>query len=329
MAKWSDAIRREAWDMKGGGMSYHDIAQNLTARTDDTYTAEAVRWQIRKRKRKQAPPKADIAILQQRNKELQRERDDLEKALSLLQKREQYHIHKYFGDYIRFGIVSDTQMGSQYENLNWLHHCYDIFEREKIATVYHPGDLVEGIRIYKGQEFEIHVHGHKAQKEYCIENYPRRDGIVTYVIGGNHDYSFWKLSGADIVEEIADKRDDINYMGFIEADIEVTCDSGKAIIRLVHPTKGTAYAVSYQPQQYINSLSGGEKPNVCIFGHYHKSEFLPYRNVQCIQGGCCQYQTMFMKGKHIAAVQGAWIIEMLLDGDSVRRLKQEWIPCYK
>lgn len=50
MAKWTEAIFREADEMKRGGMSYDDIARNLTSRTDFTFTSESVRWQFRKKR---------------------------------------------------------------------------------------------------------------------------------------------------------------------------------------------------------------------------------------------------------------------------------------
>jgi len=82
----------------------------------------------------------------------------------------------------------------------------------------------------------------------------------------------------------------------------------KAILRLWHPGGGTAYAISYHPQKWAESLSGGEKPHICGIGHYHKAEQLFYRNIHIFQTGTFEEQTPFMRRKKLAAMLGGWIL---------------------
>jgi len=79
-------------------------------------------------------------------------------------------------------------------------------------------------------------------------------------------------------------------------------------LRLMHPGKGTAYALSYQPQKWAESISGGDKPSIAALGHYHKIEQLFYRNIHIFQTGTFEEQTPFMQRRNIAAMLGGWIL---------------------
>ena len=273
--------------------------------------------------------KYKVGALEEQVKELKKENEAYRYQILSTRIRTQFNIDHYFTDYIRFGLLADTQLGSTYENIELLQHAYDIFVREGIENVYHSGDMLEGTHVYRGQEFEMHTNGLDAQVDYAVENYPQRDGITTRFIDGNHDISFWKRAGVISGMKIAERRDDIEYMGQDEADITLSNSEGKIVLRLVHPRKGTAYALSYQPQKYIESLTGGHKPNLVAFGHYHKAEHIPiYRNVESIQVGCMQAQTPFMRGRNIAAIQGFYIVELMINNKGIVRCKSEFFPCY-
>jgi hypothetical protein len=80
----------------------------------------------------------------------------------------------------------------------------------------------------------------------------------------------------------------------------------------------------------IEAYFGGEKPNMLAVGHYHKAEYIFYRNVHCIQTGCFQAQTPWMAGKGIAAMVGGWIIEITVDdGGNIKRFTPTFFPFYK
>jgi hypothetical protein len=117
------------------------------------------------------------------------------------------------------------------------------------------------------------------------------------------------------------------YLGQSSAVINLTPN---CTFELRHPLDGTAYSLSYKTQKMIEALSGGEKPNILATGHYHKAEYLFYRNIHSFQTGCLCAQTPWMKGKQISAHMGVWIIEVHVDEEgTVTRIKQEFIPFYK
>lgn len=241
-------------------------------------------------------------------KELSRLRE-LEQGIKA-QKIRRKVIEHMWGKRMKLGIISDTHSGSIFDNSIIEQGLYKAFKREGVEAVYHAGDWVEGERVYRGQEYERYITGGDRLIDHVVEIYPDV-GLKTFGIAGNHDNSYWNIAGIEIVKLIAERRDDIEYLGKDVADIKL---AKNVIMRLYHPDGGTAYALSYKVQKYVSSLSGGEKPNILIVGHYHKAEMIPqYRNVCIIQAGTTMSQSDFMKRKALAAHIGGWILDIRVD----------------
>jgi UDP-2,3-diacylglucosamine pyrophosphatase LpxH len=225
-----------------------------------------------------------------------------------------------------FGIVSDTHFGSIFADHALLDFAYDVFESAGVKTVFHAGDLLDGEKMYRGHEYEVAVTGADAQVDLCIERYPKRDGITTYFIDGNHDRSFWKRAGLNTGIKIAARREDLINIGYMEADVVIGEGDCKATIRLFHGEDGSAYAISYKPQRYISELASGTKPDILIMGHYHKAEQLFYRGVTAFQAGCTQRQTPFMRGRRLAAAVGFWLIKVTVGPRRIVKIRSEFYP---
>lgn len=227
---------------------------------------------------------------------------------------------------IRFGLMGDTQINSKYTQITHLHSFYDECARQGIKHVYHTGDIDEGEKMRPGHAYECYRQGADDHVEEICRVYPKREKITTHFITGNHDASMIKHCGHDIGNAIADKRPDMEYLGRDCAVIELTPNCK---LELRHPWDGSAYALSYKTQKMIDAMAGGEKPNILAVGHYHKAEYLFYRNIHCFQTGCFQAQTPFMKGKGISAHMGGWIVEVDVDsGGTIEKIKQQFIPYY-
>jgi len=250
----------------------------------------------------------------------------LEEALKEKQLKQRGPKFVFNKESIKFGIISDTHLGNIYDHHELLEPFYSIFDNEEVDFVLNSGDLLDGIRMYRGQEFEQYAYGWEKQMDVLEQVYPNRKEYPTYFITGNHDYSFFKSVGASVGEEIERRRPDLRYLGSEEADMEIN----KTKIRLSHPGKGTAYALSYNPQKYIDSLSGGKKPNVLVIGHFHKAEFLPnYRNIYTLQAGCVEGQTSFMKRNNNAAHIGIWVCKIWPGKKGVDKMQATFIPYFE
>jgi len=120
-------------------------------------------------------------------------------------------------------------------------------------------------------------------------------------------------------------RNDIHWLGHIEADVLIN----NTRVKIMHPGGGSAYALSYSTQKIVESFQGGEKPHMLIVGHYHKYDNNYVREVLCLQPGCLQDQTPFMRKKKLGAHVGFCIctIKSREDG-TIGKSSIEWFPFY-
>ena len=249
------------------------------------------------------------------------------KRVAIQNQEPEHHTAKWDGTTsIRFAIMGDTQMGSKYAQLTHLHNFYNLCAELGIDTVYHTGDLTEGLKMRPGHEYEVYTVSADEMVEDVVKNYPRHEGITTHFITGNHDASIYKHVGYDIGQAIANQRPDMKYLGRDCAVINLT---PKCTLELRHPWDGTAYALSYKIQKMIEAMESDSKPNILAVGHYHKAEYLFYRNVHALQTGCFQGQTPFTRGKGISVHLGGWIVEIKVDKNGyIQGIMPAFIPYY-
>lgn len=244
---------------------------------------------------------------------------------------------KYLRKFYRIGIVSDTHLCSKYQQLTLLHDAYTIFDDRQTDFNVHGGDLTEGIDMYREHRQEVFKHNAPEQREYVIDNYPTsKRKTKTYIIGGQHDRSFYKQNGYDIVEHICEKRKDLVYRGFFRARFTI-----KGLpIELQHPGGGLAYALSYNPQKMVESISGyvlsimraspefyKVLPALLLIGHYHVPMHLPrYMGIDVSTLPCFQAQTPYLQQKKKMPVIGCAVAEIWLGQDNnLSSVKLEYI----
>lgn len=227
---------------------------------------------------------------------------------------------KYFKKFYRIGLVSDTHICSKYQQLTLLYDAYGFFDKAMVDFVLHAGDLTDGKNMYRGQEREVFKTGADEQAQYVIDNYPKLErNRRTYIIGGQHDRSFYRDGGFDIVKAICKERKDLVYRGFYKAEFIV-----KGLpIGLQHPGGGVAYALSYKMQKNIESMMGyvASIPSAVrhileVFGHWHVAVHIPsYMGVDVVGMPCFQSQTPYLEQLGKMPVVGCAIAEIQLDKD--------------
>lgn len=227
---------------------------------------------------------------------------------------------------ITFGLIGDTHINSKYTQLTYLHKFYDICASRGIADIYHTGDIDEGEQMRMGHQYECYTQGADDHVSEIIKNYPRREGIMTHFITGNHDASLIKRCGMNIGKAISKERPDMDYLGADVTDVHLTPN---CTLRLLHPWDGSAYALSYKVQKIIEAMEADSKPNILAVGNYHKIEYFFYRSIHAFQTGTFQSQTPFMRGKGLSAHMGGWIITIDVDSKGyIQRIVPEVIPFY-
>ena len=209
------------------------------------------------------------------------------------QKHIKIDIDRFEGEKFEIGLVSDTQLCSRYQQLTYLHDAYAYFEKRGITTVFHAGDLLDGWTVYRGHQFEVFLIGNDKQAGYVIDNYPKKKGIKTHVIGGQHDYVFKKDRDFDVLKAIAKEREDIESLGYFGGYIKI----GRKTHYLHHPGGGIAYARSYKTQKMIENFVPELKPHFLYRGHHHLYCQMFYRNVIAIDLPCFQSQTPYLAEK--------------------------------
>jgi len=224
------------------------------------------------------------------------------------------------------GVVSDTHLGSNCQQVTLLHEAYKIMHKRGIKTVLHAGDVVEGNgKLFRGQVYEMFLHGADAMVNYTIKNYPKIEGMTTHIIGGSHDYSFYKEGGADVLARIAEMREDIKYLGMFGAYISF----GKLLVYVMHGSGGNAYARSYKMQKIIEQIPPEKKPHILLLGHYHTQCHLPtYRNVAGFQLPCFQTQTNYLMAKALFPEIGFLILTIFPSAKGIFKYDTEWYPFY-
>lgn len=236
-------------------------------------------------------------------------------------------------DEIRFAVASDIHFASRLHRRECLTDFLNIaYHEHKVRHVMVPGDVVAGMNMYRGQQNEVVSLAMRDQAAEAVAGLPVLKGLSYEAIGGNHDESFMKSAGADVIDSIARQRPDFHSHGYYSALVDLLPPGKKqgVKIELHHPDKAGAYAITYHLQKEIEQIPGGMKPHLIFCGHTHQSAYLPdYRGVAGFYAGCFEDQTLFLKRKHINPHIGGWIIRVGITRDgSPKSLTPTWVRYY-
>ena len=190
----------------------------------------------------------------------------------------------------RFIMVSDTHIGSKHDNIEGLEAMFDHAKDIGAQAVFHSGDLVDGAFAHRDMYLFLRdeCQTFDGQYERVVTKWPKRDGIKTYFIAGNHDHYFWIQPGADICRHIDLARDDMVYLKSrslaeqrLKKDISKTVlekvmqskqlgsgrigairigpyhlseDKRNTILMLMHPGDGSGKTMSTKPQKIISNI---------------------------------------------------------------------------
>ena len=200
-----------------------------------------------------------------------------------------------------FGLLSDTHLGSIGERLDLVKWAYDTFAERGIKQVFHCGDVTDGWDEYRGHINFVKVYGAAPQAIRVIKSYPKREGITTYMIGGNHDddnnrRNFDRLSmvtnGLDYEGKHYEGRSDLVYLGQYAHRIimpqEITME-------MLHPRGSGSYAVSYKQQKRSENMEKNLRPDIQVSGHFHTFNYIWLQGTHFIACAGMQDETEFFK----------------------------------
>ena len=218
-----------------------------------------------------------------------------------------------------FGSCGDLHAASKYARWDVREDLYSLYREEGVQCNFDTGNWIDGESRFN--KYDLEAYGLDEQVRLLARNHPK--GIKTYAVwGDDHEGWYVQREGIDVGRYCASimqaEGHDWTDLGFMEAHILLrNANSGKATsMAVVHPGGGSAYATSYSVQKIIESLEGGEKPGLGLYGHYHKLWQGVVRNVFVAQTGCQQDQTPFMRKKRIEAHVGGTLIKLRQDPET-------------
>lgn len=216
-------------------------------------------------------------------------------------------------------LISDTHLCSKYDRLDILRYLYQKANDKGVKHILHSGDFTDGKSNRPEHIYELREHSYEGQVDYCVDKYPTFDG-KTYVISGNHDDWWYKSTGSEIVKSIANKREDIIYLGSDVADLHI----GKLRIRLYHGKGGSAYAKSYKIQKYLDTIPLEERPHILQTGHIHQSFYMKQDTTHCFQTSCLEDLTPYARSMGFANDKSVWWVDVTMNNKGeIQYINQE------
>lgn len=239
-----------------------------------------------------------------------------------------YHFNTDKNNEIKFAIISDTRLGSKFQQLSLLNEIYKEAKERKIDKVLHCGNLTEGIyKINNKYSHTLFQDDSMRQLKYVVENYPYVEGIKTYFINGVKDEThFAKNNGINIGKRISEERDDMIYLG--TNNCKITIDNIKMLLLNINlvPT----YTTSYRPQQMINSFRSEDKPDILVYGGLLQMGKFNFRNVDCITVPSLVATTQEMTQKRQHNTIGAWFVTIKTNSKGqLEKIEAQTSPYYR
>lgn len=226
---------------------------------------------------------------------------------------------------ICFGLGSDIHIGSKHTQISALRKFIEVGVNEyQVENFLWCGDMTTGVGVYRGQSNDLYAHSAEDQLESLMHTMPEYAGVKHIMIGGNHDYSFMKQNGFNIVKTAADRRSDFVYAGFDQAEIPLISNPRGEVTAsavLWHPSGGVPYALSYRGQKMAAEVSRKEladtvmerKPGPTVrfifWGHLHVSDIFPHGPIWVIGPGCFEGTNGYLLQKGLTPVIQGMIIE--------------------
>lgn len=243
------------------------------------------------------------------------------------------HDYRIGRSHVKYLLFGDTHMGNKNYDSDLMTHAAKQARKESVDFAIHTGDIMDGWYQNRPQSlFEQDAIGLDQQFQKTVKELGKLGDIPLYFITGNHEFNtFMRGAGIEVgpylEKELNSRGMKTVFLGNAEGDIVLR--SG-AVLKTMHPDGGSSYAISYKSQKLVESLESGKKPNVLHIGHFHKAEYIFYRNIHVFQTGTLMGQTKFMRGKQLAAHKGFWIVDLYTrKGGQVDKIVPTFYPSYE
>lgn len=227
-----------------------------------------------------------------------------------LEDNKPYEFHTDKNNEFKFVAIADTRFGSKYQQLSILNDIYEKADELGYKNVFLCGNISNGLydisNMYSETSF---LDDTQRQIDYILENYPKIDGMKTYLVNGKTDSKHLKKNITSIGKKLAEGRDDFVYLGNLSANVKID----NVNMQILAPTLSKTYTVSYRPQQQIDSYRSEDKPDILLMGGYLQMEKFTYRGVTEISVPSVCATTPKMNDRRYSNTVGAWYVTVNTD----------------
>lgn len=231
--------------------------------------------------------------------------------------------------WVTIGVISDTQFGNVWEQptalatyLKWA------YEEKGVRLIFHAGDVVDGVNMYKGHWLNLYARTFEEQAELVRQRLPQRDGLTYIMIGGQHDYSWYRNAGRHVLQVAAQGRPDLVWLGYTKASAQLEIGGWLYRVVLWHPRGGASYAKSYKLQrggvpeilrEFAKQNAGeqSERLLAVIAGHLHIRFVYSEGGVLMVQAGCFQDETQYIAELGLVPDVGGYVLRLHFDEKGV------------
>lgn len=210
----------------------------------------------------------------------------------------------------KFVLISDTRIGSTYQQLSILNDIYLKAKDMGYENVILCGNISTGLyNSIDPYNETCFLPDTQRQIDYIANNYPKVTGIKTYFITGKLDDKHLKNNKINIGKRVSELRDDMIYLG------ENSCNTyiDKVKMQIMSSKLSKTYTVSYRSQQQVDSFRSEDKPDILLMGGLLQMEKFTYRNVCIISAPSVCATTREMNEKRYSNTVGAWFIKVKTD----------------
>lgn len=149
---------------------------------------------------------------------------------------------------VRFLVISDLHFGNSLENIEVINRAFNYAKSRGTNVILCCGDFIDGTFSRGKKIVELYF----KQFEHFALNYPYDKDIVTFGVGGNHDYSIKLKNDFDFIKFCKMYRDDVVVKSYADSILNL----GEDTILLHHDIEGF---------QKVNKLS-----KIVLNGHRHR-----------------------------------------------------------
>lgn len=210
-------------------------------------------------------------------------------------------------EHIKIALLGDTHLASKYEDLESLNRAYDYIDDTGVDMVFHSGDLVDGLVSTPNYYRELKEETYTGQLEYAIDKYPKYSG-KTMVVSGNHE-DYWSiLTGKEILSDVANKREDIEYLGSSRRIVNIN----GLRINVLHGKFIKENRVK-NLYDYVNNIPIDKRPDIIHSGHKHYSNYKLYDGVEMFQNGSFMKLRPNLKGRGYKEDNTTYFVDVWFD----------------